>query len=94
MTSSVPDSSKSSKIFYCECCEYSTSRKSQYDRHLTTLKHKNKEMVQNGSNGSIKVPNEIYECVCGKKYKFKPNEIMETRIILDRADVSRAGIQI
>ncbi|AGM15681.1 multiple copy protein PGV_MIGE [Phaeocystis globosa virus PgV-16T] len=75
MTSSVPDSSKSSKIFYCECCEYSTSRKSQYDRHLTTLKHKNKEMVQNGyikvPNGYIKVPNEIYECVCGKKYKFR-----------------------
>ena len=25
--------------FYCEKCDYTTSRKSSYDKHLTTLKH-------------------------------------------------------
>ena len=30
---------KSSKEFYCYCCDYSTSRSSQYDRHLLTAKH-------------------------------------------------------
>ena len=31
---------KSSKKFHCENCDYFTSRKSQYERHLLTDKHK------------------------------------------------------
>ena len=31
---------KSSQKFHCEICNYSTSRKSQYERHLATDKHK------------------------------------------------------
>ena len=64
---------KSSKIFMCNICNYNTSRKSQYDRHLSTLKHKNKEngskMVVNDSNLVPKssVP---YMCLCGKSYKY------------------------
>ena len=30
---------KSSSKFYCAACDYSTIRKSQYNRHLTTRKH-------------------------------------------------------
>ena len=33
---------KSSKKFVCACCDYSTSRKSQYSRHLLTAKHLNR----------------------------------------------------
>ena len=29
--------------FICKCCDYKSRRKSQFDRHLMTLKHKNKE---------------------------------------------------
>ena len=54
----------SSKNFYCEYCDYSTGRISQYNRHLLTAKHK---MI---TNGNKKVPKEIYECGCGKKYKY------------------------
>lgn len=32
--------------YYCEICDYSTCRKSSYDKHLFTAKHK---MVTNGS---------------------------------------------
>ena len=32
---------KSSKKYHCEICDYFTSRKSQYARHLLTDKHKN-----------------------------------------------------
>ncbi len=38
LTNLVP---KSSKIFNCEICDYLTSRKSQFDRHLSTAKHQN-----------------------------------------------------
>jgi hypothetical protein len=55
-------SSKSSKIKKCICCNYTTSRKSQYDRHLLTAKHINL------TNPNKKVP-DWHECDCGKKYK-------------------------
>lgn len=63
---------KSSEKFCCELCDYSSSRKSQYERHLTTDKHKKREndskMVVNGSNLAPKSSNP-YECECGKVYK-------------------------
>jgi hypothetical protein len=65
--------SKSSKKLCCTKCLYSTSRKSQYERHLSTDKHKMKE---NGSkmvdNDSSLVPKSStpYKCICGKVYKY------------------------
>ena len=39
---------KGSDIFYCDICDYSTSRKSQYTRHTTTAKHiTNTQILQN-----------------------------------------------
>ena len=55
-------SSESSKIKKCICCNYITSRKSQYERHLLTAKHINL------TNPNKKVP-DWHECDCGKKYK-------------------------
>ena len=63
---------KSSEKFQCNICDYSSFKKSQYTRHLSTDKHKNREngskMVENGSNLGPKSSNP-YECTCGKKYK-------------------------
>ena len=46
-------------------CDYKTSRKSQYERHLATQKHKNRE---NDTNDTKKVPIEAatFKCYCGK----------------------------
>lgn len=38
----VKKSLKNPKTFYCNCCDYNTSRKQDYDSHLLTLKHKRK----------------------------------------------------
>jgi hypothetical protein len=54
---------ESSERFRCEKCHYSTSRKSQYDRHLQTDKHKNLQ------NPILKSSNPKWGCLCGKKYK-------------------------
>jgi hypothetical protein len=55
----------SSEQFICKLCEYTTCRKSQYERHLSTSKHKNTtnttNLVQQSSNSFI--------CECGKEYK-------------------------
>ena len=52
---------KSSEKYRCDCCDYSTSRKSQYDRHLLTSKHQIRldetEMKQKSS--------QKFGCLCG-----------------------------
>jgi len=60
----VPESSGNYK---CNKCDYSTSRKSQYDRHLMTPKHK---MITNGNN-LVPESSEMYKCLCGQAYKFR-----------------------
>ena len=69
------DSKLSSKVvdkYVCLCCDYYTSRNSDYIKHLSTDKHKKRvndsEMVVNDSNLSSKVAH--YECKCGKIYKY------------------------
>ena len=53
---------KSSEKFHCEYCDYSTSRSSQYQRHISTDKHK--ILI----NPNIKTQNS-FSCICGKTYK-------------------------
>ena len=57
---------ESSNKFCCKKCNYFTSRKSQYERHLLTDKHKK---IINDNNLEQKVPNEFI-CDCGKKYNY------------------------
>ena len=71
----VHDSKKSPKvaqIFCCECCDYSTSKKTDYAKHLSTDKHKKRQngsdLVVNDSEKSPKVAQ--YKCECGKIYKY------------------------
>lgn len=69
----VPKSSKKFQIFNCEFCNYNTSRKSQYKRHLTTDKHKNNEndskMIVNDSD-LVPKSSKKFSCTCGKIYKY------------------------
>jgi hypothetical protein len=67
----VNDSKKSQKVaqlLYCETCHYTSCKKSDYSKHLSTIKHKNNKMVVNDSEKSQKVAN--FECECGKIYKY------------------------
>lgn len=59
---------KKSKIYYCKICDYNANQKSNYDRHLTTKKHKNKKMIVNDSN--LVKSADKWQCECGKSYKF------------------------
>ena len=54
----------SSDIFNCIICDYTTCRKSQYDRHILTRKH-----IKNNADNGIWF-NKKYECEkCEKKFK-------------------------
>jgi hypothetical protein len=68
-TMASENSEKSSIKYLCKVCDYYTSRKSQYDRHLSTAKHNGKENASSWLvNASEKVP-KSFKCVCGKEYK-------------------------
>jgi hypothetical protein len=59
---------KSSKKFYCKKCDYTSKRKSQWIRHLSTTKHKMDNMdnpVDNPKSSRRK-----FQCICGKEYKY------------------------
>ncbi len=61
---------KSSTKFTCVNCNYSTSRDSQYKRHLHTLKHK--ETYKRLTHASTATSTQIeYKCNCGKSYNHR-----------------------
>jgi hypothetical protein len=60
-TKKVP---KSSEIFRCEHCDYSSSRFSQYQRHISTQKHKKCENETFLKQNETK-KDEKFQCECG-----------------------------
>jgi hypothetical protein len=54
--------------FTCEACDYSTSNKKDYNKHLLTDKHKKHDASTNFNNKSHEIPNHSV-CECGKMYK-------------------------
>lgn len=60
-------SQKIAKRFSCKNCNYITSNKYDYDKHILTRKHKMLTETNEISQEIIQERN--YECLCGKKYK-------------------------
>ncbi len=65
---------KCSKIkndFFCELCNYTCSKKSVFDKHLSTTKHKNREMKNRDKNCEEKMFPEFYCHICDVKRSSK-----------------------
>ena len=58
-------SQKISQEFYCEKCNYLSSKKYDFDKHLQTAKHRNLHNTYK-CDAHIK-----YKCNCGKIYKHR-----------------------
>jgi hypothetical protein len=65
---------KTSKIYSCNFCHYKSCKKSNYDRHILTVKHTRIHLEASG--GEFSEPNEpkvdkkVFKCICGNIYKF------------------------
>jgi len=57
-------SPKIAKNFYCNFCNYVCSKQSEYNRHISTLKHKNLQKPNTHQENEKK-----YDCNCGKIYR-------------------------
>ena len=79
---------KSSEIFVCEYCDYNTSRKSQYDRHLSTDKHKKQTNETNLRQKS----SQKFVCSCNKIFNSRTtlwrhkNNCLGENTIIDNDD--------
>ena len=60
------NTSKNINKFECEICEYSCSKKGDWNRHLLTRKHK---MITNNDL----IASKTFICECGKSYKHRQN---------------------
>jgi hypothetical protein len=62
-----PKTQKNSKIFNCELCDFNTSNKNDYNRHIATQKHRSNILATdcNKENSNIHFMCEI----CDKEYK-------------------------
>ena len=58
---------KNPKEFFCKNCDFISSNKKDYDRHLATDKHK---MLTNVDKKTPKNP-KPFQCECGKQYKHR-----------------------
>ena len=62
---------KVAPTFYCEKCDYATSRKSSWKKHLETRKHNDTQMIHNGTSEVAKsctsdLESQKWVCICGK----------------------------
>ena len=58
---------KSAEKFNCNYCDYTTSHKSHYEKHILTIKHQNNQNTYTNLQKCDKSA-EIYLCDCGNKY--------------------------
>jgi len=81
---------KNPKEFFCKNCDFISSNKKDYDRHLATDKHK---MLTNVDKKTPKNP-KPFQCVCGKQYKHRQSlsvhkkkcKIVENVIVEDTSE--------
>ena len=65
----MPKNAEKCQKFFCEKCDFICCKKSNYITHLNTEKHK---MVTNGNQKTPNHIDEIFSCICGNTYKYRP----------------------
>ena len=81
-TKKVP---KSSEIFICNCCDYNTSRRGQYDRHVATAKHQN---MSNETNMKQK-SSEKFHCECGIAFRSRTTLWRHKKVCDDEFEIEK-----
>jgi len=72
MTEDDPKNAEKCQKYFCKKCLFTCSKKSNWNKHILTLKHKMDDqgllfMVTKNAENAEK----MYLCKCGKKYKYK-----------------------
>jgi hypothetical protein len=62
---------KNAEAFVCECCDFQCFKQSNYDKHITTRKHKKNDERMTNNDGLVPENSTEYKCECGNKYKYR-----------------------
>ena len=86
---------KTSNFFFCEKCDYSTSRKSNFDRHLTSIKHLEKkgcvsQKWQNSTKKNVFKICEHCDYIASKKYNWEKH----VQTIKHQQKVAKSGKKV
>ena len=70
MTNLMTKNGEQKTYFICECCAFKTQQKSDYERHISTVKHHKmtKLMTKNGNNDERSTR---HKCDCGNIYSSR-----------------------
>ncbi len=76
MTNDDKKTPKKPQKYLCQKCDFNTSNKKDYIRHISTPKHQNDDkMMTNDDKKPQKTPNcdghNFFICECGKQYKYR-----------------------
>ena len=81
--------------FTCKNCEFISSNKKDYVRHLSTQKHKKRENDTNKIQKNPKKPQMQYECVnCNKIYKYSSGLYRHKKKCLDHENNDNLNHQL
>jgi hypothetical protein len=61
---------KEQPIFVCDICDYKCSKKSNFERHNLTDRHKRIQLKYKNDTKNEQIEQNTFICNCGKKYKF------------------------
>ena len=59
---------KNAAEFYCNICDFTCSKQSNYEKHMSTAKHKNRTFR---TEKMPKNAEKVFDCECGKVYKAR-----------------------
>jgi hypothetical protein len=73
MTNDDKKPQKKISVFSCKKCDFTSSNKKDYERHVLTPKHQNddKMMTKKPQKTPYDNGNKPYACECGKHYKYR-----------------------
>jgi hypothetical protein len=81
--------------FGCVFCDFITSNKKDYARHLSTVKHKKRENDTNDTKKTPKKPQMFHECAnCNKIYKYTSGLYRHKKKCLDRENNDNLNHQL
>ena len=61
---------KNAEKYNCEMCRFKCSKLCDYNRHLSTAKHKKITNDNKMITNEIKIENNLFQCICGKEYHY------------------------
>lgn len=59
---------KQAEKFHCEKCDFNTSKRRNYEKHLLTRKHQNNDKMMTNDDTE---KSSLYLCDCGKVYRYR-----------------------